>query len=149
MRALPASLIAATLLVGGCGVQSSSLDPSSTVTISGKAVDAAGKPLANTRVVLVKELDIGEAAGGLFVTAVTLGLACIADHPPALCSQNAHMGRTDEAGAYSFSLKASETTGSFGVASTMEVVVGGSAGASLAEFTVQTTSLSLPDLRLW
>jgi hypothetical protein len=141
------------VLAAACGVQQSGLDPNASVTISGKALGADGKPLANTKVVLIKELDLGEFVGGLFITAASLGLACIADHPPALCSQNAHTATTDSGGAYSFSVKGRDTQGSFGVASTIEVITRSPAASNgpnaLMEFNVQTSSLSLPDLRLW
>ena len=155
-RTIGAVAMAVLAVITACGVQSSSIDPNATVSISGKALSVDGYPLANTKVVLVKELDLGESVGGLFVTAVTLGLACLADHPPALCAKNAHVATTDGNGAYSFSVKASDTTGSFEVASTMEVMVHGAANdmevsgpTAMAEFSVQTTSLALPDLRLW
>ena len=108
--------------------------------------------MTSTRVVLIKELDLGEVVGGLFITAASLGLACLADQPPALCLKNAHTATTDGGGAFSFSVKGGETQGSFGVASTMEVITRtpASAGPSaLMEFNVQTTSLNLPDLRIW
>lgn len=153
---MKAAVIAAVVVLSACGVQQSGIDPNATVTISGKVLSADGFPLASTKVVLVKELDLGESVGGLFVTAVTLGLACLADHPPALCANNAHIATTDGNGSYSFSVKASDTTGSLGLASTMEVMARGAATgmqisgpASLAEFNVQTTSLALSDLRLW
>ncbi|HEX2681439.1 MAG TPA: hypothetical protein VHQ03_09115, partial [Candidatus Dormibacteraeota bacterium] len=112
----------AVLLAAACGVQQSGLDANAAVTISGKALNANGQPLASTRVVLIKELDLGEAIGGLFVTAVTLGIACLADHPPALCANNSHVTTTDAAGGYSFTVKGGDTQGSLGLASTMEVM---------------------------
>lgn len=148
--------ISLAAVLAACGVQQSSLDANTTVTISGKALSADGKPLASSKVVLVKELDLGEVVGGLFLTAASLGVACLADHPPAVCARNAHLATTDGAGKFSFALKGGETQGSFGTASTMEVVtraaggLGGVAGPSaMAEFQVQTATLSLPDLRIW
>ena len=152
----PPKLIATgtvVLFLAACGVQSSNLDPNAAVTISGKAVGADGKPLANSRVVFVKEFDLGELIGGLFVTAVSLGLACLSDQPPAICKQDAHIATTDSAGSFSFSTTAAQTQGTFGQASTMEVMVRGGVDAAapttMAEFVVQNTSLTLPDLRIW
>ena len=150
--------LALALIVAGaaCGIQSSGIDPNAGVTITGKAVGADGKPLVARRVVLIKELDLGEVVGGLFITAASLGLACLADHPPALCAKNARITTTESDGSYSFTVKGSDTQGSFGVASTMEVLTRAPAGdgeaagpTSLAEFNVQATSLTLPDLRIW
>jgi hypothetical protein len=144
------------VLVSACGVQGSNVDAKSSVTVAGKAIGQDGKPLAGTRVVLVKELDLGEVAGGLFLTAASLGVACLADHPPAICAENARTATTGADGAYSFNVKGADTQGSFGLASTMEVVVRAPARASessgavsTAEFQVQTAALELPDLRVW
>jgi hypothetical protein len=119
-------------------------------------VGADGTALAATKLVLLKELDIGEVVGGLFVTTASLGLACLSDHPPALCADNAHLTTTDSSGGFSFSLKGGQTQGSLGTASTMELMVRApgrssdiAAAASMAEFQVQTATLALPDLRIW
>lgn len=150
------SCVAAILLVIACGVQSSNVDANASVRIAGKAIGPDGHALANSKVVLVKELDLGEVVGGLFLTAASLGLACLADHPPAICAKNAHSTTTDDGGSYSFSVRGSETQGSFGVASTMEVITRVPARAgeingavAYAEFNVQTPSLTLPDLHVW
>ncbi len=161
-RLLCAGMIVA--LVVACGVEQSRVDANAKVSIKGKALsDVAtpagtyfGAPLAYTKVALIKELDIGEAIGGLFVTAVTLGLACLDNQPPALCANNSHLAKTGSDGSFSFSVLGRDTQGSLGVASTMEVVVrvarhlGETAGAvGIAEFTVQTATLQLPDLHVW
>ena len=144
------------LPLAACGVQGSGLDANTAVTISGKAIGADGKPQAGTKVVLLKELDLGEVVGGLFLTAASLGIACLADHPPALCAKNAHVATTNAGGSFSFAVKGSDTQGSFGVASTMALIIRGAAGAgevagptAMAEFNIQAASLSVPDLRLW
>ena len=149
------AIVISSVLLAACGIQQSGLDANTTVTIAGKVV-ADGKPLAATKVVLLKELDLGEVVGGLFVTTASLGLACLSDHPPALCSNNAHLATTDLTGAFSFSVKGGQTQGSLGTASTMEVMAHVPArasevagAASMAEFQVQTATLALPDLRIW
>lgn len=156
MRLFACTALVATLAIAACGVEQSRLDANAQVSISGRALAADGTPLAKIKVVLVKELDIGEAIGGLFVTAVTLGIACLADHPPALCANNSHVAMTGSDGSYSFSVRGSDTQGSAGLASTMEVLLraqpgaGQSGGAlAIAEFEVQTSPLQLPDLRIW
>lgn len=156
MRALAYAGLATILVAAACGLQQSGLDPNAQVTISGKALAADGGPLAGTKVALIKELDIGESIGGLFVTAVTLGLACLSNHPPALCANNSHVATTGTDGSFTFSIKGSDTQGSVGLASTMEVMTRAqllpdqTAGAvAMEEFTVEATSLQLPDLRTW
>jgi len=156
VRLVACAALVGTLIAFACGPEQSRLDPNAQVSIAGRALAADGTPLAKTRVALVKELDLGEAIGGLFVTAVTLGIVCLADHPPALCANNSHIATSGTDGSYSFSVHGSDTQGSAGLASTMEVLVrvppetGQSAGAlAIAEFTVQTSPLQLPDLRIW
>jgi len=154
----------AVLGATACGVEQSRVDANAQVSVKGKALsdvgtDAGayvGSPLTGTKVALIKELDLGEAIGGLTITAATLGLACLDSHPPALCANNSHLATTEGDGSFSFSVVGRDTQGSLGVASTMEVVVraarhlGETAGAvGIAEFTVQTASLQLPDLHVW
>jgi hypothetical protein len=156
VRRFACAVLFATLGATACGVEQSSLDANAQVTITGKALAADGRPLANAKVALIRELDMGQAIGGLFVTAVTLGIACLADHPPALCANNSHTAPTRTDGTYSFSVRGADTQGSVGIASTMEVLVrvapgnGQAAGAlALAEFKVQTSNVQVPDLRIW
>lgn len=156
MKLVACAALAAALVATACGVEQSKLDSNAQVTVTGKVLAADGSPLVKTRVALIRELDLGQAIGGLFVTVVTLGVACLSDHPPALCANNSHIATTASDGAYSFSVHGGDTQGSLGIASTMEVLVSASAGAgqvagpvALAEFKVQTTTVSLPDLRLW
>jgi hypothetical protein len=156
VRRFACAVLFATLGATACGVEQSSLDANAQVTITGKALAADGTPMAKTRVALIRELDLGQAIGGLFVTAVTLGVACLADHPPALCTNNSHIAMTGSDGTYSFAIRGSDTQGTVGIASTMEVLIrlppgsGQSTGAlALAEFKAQTTTLQVPDLRIW
>jgi hypothetical protein len=161
---LACAILVATLGATACGVEQSRVDAKAKVSINGKALSDVGTPagtyvgapLAATKVALIREIDIGEAIGGLSITAVTLGLACLDNHPPALCSNNSHLATTGSDGSFSFSVVGSETQGSLGVASTMEVVVraarhlGETAGAvGIAEFSVQAASVQLPDLHVW
>lgn len=156
MTRLACAALFATLVATACSVEQSSLDAKAEVSITGKALAADGTPLVKTRVALIRELDIGQAIGGLFVTAVTLGVACLADHPPAICSNNSRIATIGSDGTYSFTVHGSDTQGSLGTASTMEVMIrvpprtGKAAGpVALAEFKVQSSKLQLPDLQIW
>ncbi len=60
-RVLP---LAAALCLAAAGCSTSDIDPDATVRISGRALDAAGRPLADTRVLLFKQADLGEVALG-------------------------------------------------------------------------------------
>jgi len=53
------SALVASLAVAVTGCSFSSVDPNASVVVSGTALDASGKPLAETKVLLFKEADIG------------------------------------------------------------------------------------------
>lgn len=134
---------------------SSKLDSNATVTISGTGRAQAGAPLAAAPVVFFKQLDVGEVlTGGLLLTS-SLGTVCLARPSESICS-GVRTTTTDAQGAFSFSVKGSDTKGSLGSASTIDVSVsdsaqaGESAGATTTEeFKVQVPDLKLNDLRIW
>ena len=133
-------------LVAGvlAGCTASKLDRSAAVSLTGTVVDAAGAPLAGTRVVLLKEADLGEVFASLVTTLGTLGLACLAPQLPSFCS-GVRRTTTDGSGAFSFQLKGSDTQGSVGNADSFDLAAAG----TNVRFRIQRTSLAIPTLRVW
>jgi len=143
------SLFAAlVVLVSGCSF--SSVDPDADVTIEGRALDASGKPLANTDVLLFKQADIGEVIFGTVLAVGTLSTICLLPDPPAICD-DAQRTSTDSNGRYEFELKGSDTQGTAGTESTMNVVFASKSGkgSTAVSFTAEDTDITLPDARLW
>lgn len=147
MRGVPA-LFAALTLIAGC--TSSSVDPDATVQISGRALDASGKPLSGARVLLLKEADIGEVVLGTTLAIGTLSTVCLLPEPPPIC-RKARTTTADEDGRYAFELKGSDTQGTLGTEATLNVVFSGprARGSTTVSFTAKDTSVTLPDARLW
>jgi hypothetical protein len=148
MRRVPALVTVFGLAVAGCGF--SSVDPNSTVSVSGRALDASGKPLRNAHVLLVKQADIGEVIFGSILTVGTLSTICFAPAPPAIC-EKAHTTTTDSAGRYHFDIKGSDTQGSLGTEATMNVVFSGrsSKTSTTVSFAAKDNAVTVPDARLW
>lgn len=148
MQRVPAALIVLGLTASGCGF--SSVDPDSSVSISGRALDASGRPLANAPVLLMKQADLGEVVFGTILAVGTLSAICFAPDPPAICDK-ARTTTTDAEGRYHFEVKGSDTQGSLGTESTMNVVFSDrSAGASTTiSFAAEDEAVTVPDARLW
>jgi len=148
MRGVPAVLMAFSLTVVGCSV--SDVDPDATVRISGHALDARGRPLADAEVLLFKQADIGEILIGTTLAIGTLSTICLLPDPPAICNE-ARKATTDEDGTYEFELKGSDTQGTLGTESTLNVVFSGpeAQGSTSVSFTVKDTAVTVPDARLW
>ena len=143
------SLFAAlAVLVAGCSF--SSVDPDADVTITGRALDASGKPLVNADVLLFKQADIGEVIFGAVLAVGTLATICLLPDPPAICD-DAQRTSTDSDGRYEFELKGSDTQGTAGTESTMNVVFASKSGkaSTSVTFTAEDTEITLPDARLW
>jgi hypothetical protein len=136
------------LTAAGCGF--SSVDPGSSVSISGRALNAAGNPLGNARVVLVKQADLAEVVFGTVLTVGTLSTICFAPDPPAIC-ERAQVTTTDADGRYHFEVKGSDVRGSLGTEATMNVVFSGrsSPSSTTVSFTAQETDVTVPDARVW
>jgi hypothetical protein len=148
MRKVPALVTVFGLTVAGCGF--SSVDPDSSVAISGRALDSSGKPLRNARVLLVKQADLGEVIFGSILTVGTLSAICFAPDPPAIC-EKARTTTTDADGRYHFEVKGSDTQGSLGTEATMNVVFSGRSAktSTTVSFTAKENTVSVPDARLW
>jgi len=140
-----------------CGVATgcrfSHVNSQATVAISGRALDAEGAPLVGAQVRLFKEADLGEALVGVVLAVGSLGAVCLPPAAPAVCRQ-ARVTTTGAGGAYRFDLKGSDTQGLIGTEATLDLVVAtpgaGANGASTTiSFTARTTSVTLPDARLW
>ena len=144
-------MLAALLTATGCHF--SHVDPNADITVSGRALDASGKPLANTKVRLFKEADFGEAVIGIVFTLGTLGSVCLLPNAPTVC-RRAKTATTDASGQFTFKLKGSDTQGLIGTESTLDLVVsnpgaGANDPSTTVTFTVKQASVSLPDARLW
>lgn len=122
--------------------------PDATITISGHALAASGKPLASAQVHLYKEADFGEAIIGSTLLLGSLGGICLLPGAPAVC----HQGRsatTDASGAYRFTIKGADTQGLVGDAATMDVVFADAGASSTVQFKVTSETVSLPAARVW
>ncbi len=128
----------------------SSVDPDAEVHVSGRALDAAGKPLTNTKVLLLKQADIGEVVFGTVLAIGTLSTICLLPDAPAICDK-ARTATTDGDGRYTFDLKGEDTQGTLGTASTLNVVFSGpkAQGSTTVSFTAKEADIDLPDARLW
>jgi hypothetical protein len=148
MRRASALLSVVGLAIAGCGF--SSVDPDSSVSISGRALDAAGAPLAKARVLLIRQADIGQVIFGSILTVGTLSTICFAPEPPAICDK-ARTTKTDSDGRYHFDVKGSDTHGSLGTEATMNVVFSDDAAktSTTVSFPVEDTAVTVPDARLW
>lgn len=139
-------MAALSVMVTGCSF--SSVDPDASVTVTGRALNAAGKPLADTKVLLFKQADIGEVVFGSILAVGTLSTICLLPDAPAICRE-ARTSTTDADGNYSFELKGSDTQGTLGTASTINVVFAGSRSSTTLSFVAKEGEVSLPDARLW
>jgi len=148
MRRVPTLFAALSLAVAGCST--SSVDPDATVHISGRALDASGRPLSGATVLLFKEADIGEVVVGTVLAIGTLSTVCLLPDPPAVC-RKARTTTADEDGRYEFELRGSDTQGTLGTESTLNVVFAGAPrkGSTTVGFAAKDTSVTLPDARLW
>ena len=143
------------LLLALASCTSSKLDSNTAVTISGLGRAQGGAPLAGAPVVFFKQLDVGEVlTGGLLLTA-SLGTVCLFRPSDSSCA-GVRTTTTDAQGAFSLALKGSDTQGSLGRASTIDLSVSDSAqagestgAATTEEFQVQVPDLKLNDLRIW
>ena len=154
-RPLVALMLMAALLLAGC--ESSLVDRSATVVVSGRVLRSDGSPAGGVPVGLERAPGLGEfLAGTLFVT-VTFFTACLADPPPEVCRGRAVRRATTAAdGTYSIQLAGRDTQTFFGHAGNLSVSAelppgpGEAAGAAvIAGFQVQTENLRLPDLQMW
>jgi hypothetical protein len=146
MRRVPALLASLSLAVTGCSF--SSVDPDETVRVSGRALDAAGKPLADTKVFLFKQADVGEVIFGSVLAVGTLSTICLLPDAPAICAK-ARTATTDSDGRYSFDLKGSDTQGTLGTASTITVTFSGGQSSTTVSFTAKDPEIDLGEARLW
>jgi len=146
VSAVVASLsVAASGAVTGCSF--SKVDPNASVVVSGTALDSSGKPLANTKVLLFKQADIGGVIFGGILALGSLGTVCLLPDAPAVCDK-AHTARTDSRGRYRFDLKGEDTQGTLSTEATLNVVFSSARASTTVSFTVKETDVQLPQARL-
>lgn len=148
MRPLPSLLAAVALTVSACSF--SSVDPNATVTVTGRALDAQGRPLSGATVVLIRQPDVGQVIFGSVLAIGTLSTICLAPNAPAICD-DAHLATTDSRGRYRFEVPGSETQGSLGTEATLNLTfsAGADAGSTTVRFQAKDTDVRLPDAGLW
>lgn len=151
MRLLPALLLPIVLSATGC--QFSKVSPDAAVHVTGRALDASGKPLAGAKVLLFKEADIGEVLFGAVIALGTLGTACLVPEAPAICHK-AQSVTSGPDGRFAFDLKGSDTQGTLGTEAVLDVVfadprAGSKSTSTTVSFNARKSSVSLPDARLW
>ncbi|MCW2797603.1 hypothetical protein [Nocardioides sp.] len=148
MRRVSALLAVLSLAVTGCTF--SSVDPDAPIRISGRALDASGRPLSGAHVLLFKQADLGEVLLGTVLAIGTLSTVCLLRDPPALCDK-ASIATADADGRYEFELKGSDTQGTLGTEATLNAVFSGppAQGSTTISFTAKDTEITLPDARLW
>src|SRR5690348_16423917 len=145
MRRLSAVVASLSVAVTGCSF--SKVDPNADVSISGTALDAAGKPLADTKVLLFKQADIGGVLFGGILALGSLGTVCLLPDAPAICNK-ALTASTDSRGRYHFDLKGEDTQGSLGTEATLNVLFSGGSTSTTVSFTAKETEIQLPKARL-
>ncbi|MFL6174906.1 MAG: hypothetical protein ACJ716_18605, partial [Marmoricola sp.] len=141
------SAVVASLSVLACGCSFSKVDPNASVVVSGTALTAAGRPLANTKVLLFKQADIGGVLFGGILALGSLGTVCLLPDAPAICNK-ARTATTDARGRYHFDLKGEDTQGSLGTEATLNVVFSGRSSSTTVSFTAKQTAIRLPQARL-
>lgn len=146
-RVLP---VAAALALAATGCSTSEVDPDATVTITGRALDASGRPLPNAEVLLFKQADLGELLVGTTLAIGTLSTICLLPEAPAVCNK-ARTATTDHDGRYEFELKGSDTQGTLGSEATLSIVFsdGQAQGSTTVSFVAKDTAVGVPDARLW
>lgn len=130
----------------------SQVDAGADVTLSGRILGPGGSPVA-TRVLLTSEPGLGDLLGGTFFTLLSFGTLCLAESPPEPCGvlfDEGHTTNSGPDGAWSLSLKGSDSRSFFGSAKVLRLWAGEPSGASASmAFRVQTEDLDLGTLKLW
>ncbi|HJQ42867.1 MAG TPA: hypothetical protein VJ831_07275 [Jatrophihabitantaceae bacterium] len=153
MRRALIAVVTVVLALSATGCRFSKVKSDATVTVSGRALNPTGAPLANTTVRLFKQADLGEAIVGIVLTVGTLGSVCLLPDSLPVCRQ-AKVATTDAQGNYRFVLKGSDTQGTIGTEATLNVVVadpknGANGPSTTLSFTARSETVALPDARLW
>ncbi|MDQ6613660.1 MAG: hypothetical protein M3083_02580 [Actinomycetota bacterium] len=143
------------MALAGAGCAASTVAPSAPIHLSGSVADAAGHPVGGAPLLLFKEVDFGEALGGLTAAVATLGIACFLAHGPAVCAR-ARKATSGPDGSFSYDLTGRDTQGSVGNADNFDLTAllpptpGSPArAATTVRFRVQKTTLVVPTLRAW
>jgi hypothetical protein len=147
MRRLLAVL---TLAVTLAACETSNLDRSAAVAISGRVLRADGSPAGGVPVALEREPSAGEIVTGVIVIPLSLFTACLVDPPASLCRGRSVKRTTTAAdGSYTFNLTGDDTQTFFGNARSFSLSSEVSGALVTADFKIQTENLRLPDLQAW
>lgn len=145
-RLLVVLLLAVTL----AACESSNLDRSAAVVVSGRVLQVDGTPAGGVPVALEREPSVGEVITGLVVIPLTLFTACLVDPPAGLCrGRSVKRATTSADGSYSFNLTGGDTQTAFGNARSFTLSAEVSGALVTADFKIQAENLRLPDLQAW
>jgi hypothetical protein len=146
VRILLAVALAASTAGALASCSTSRISPTATVHVTGRVLGPGGTPVAGVKVLLLREVDIGQALFGGLIAVGTLSAVCYLPNPPAVC-ERARQTTTDAHGDYGFTLTGQDTQGSFGTAATMDVVIGPTPASVTVRFTAQRPRVRLPAVR--
>ncbi|HJV09351.1 MAG TPA: hypothetical protein VJ653_06705, partial [Acidimicrobiales bacterium] len=143
-------LLAVTLLaVTLAACETSKVDPSASVVVSGRVLAADGSPAAGAPVALEREPSVGEVLAGVVVIPLTFFTVCLAQAVRICRGRSIDRTKTGPDGTYSFNLTGSDARTTFGNAADFTVVTGVAGASVTADFKIQTEVLQLPDLPAW
>ena len=143
-------LVLLVLAVTLAACESSNLDRSAAVVVSGRVLGADGAPAAGVPVALEREPSAGEVITGLVVIPLSLFTACLIDPPASLCrGRSVKRATTAADGGYSLNLTGGDTQTAFGNARSFALSAEVSGALVTADFRIQTENLRLPDLQAW
>lgn len=141
-------MVVLALTLAGC--ETSNLDRSAAVAVSGRVLRADGSPAGGVPVALEREPSAGEVITGLVVIPLSLFTACLVDPPAGLCRGRSVKRTTTAAdGSYAFNLTGDDTQTFFGNARSFSLSSEVSGALVTADFKVQTENLRIPDLQVW
>jgi hypothetical protein len=133
-----------------CG-ESSKLADDALVVIRGNVAYPEGGAVPGVRLALVRELGPSDVVSGLVAVGASIGLACVADQPPAICQSRTQYATSAPDGSFSFTMRGADTKTTAGNAATFALSArppGGSA-VTTEEFRIQSDNLTLPGITFW
>jgi hypothetical protein len=143
LRIVLGAVLAATGSAALASCSASRIKPTAIVHISGRVVSSTGVGIPGVHVLMLREVDLGQALFGGLIAVGTLSAVCYLPDPPAVCDR-ARRTTTDAHGDYAFTLTGQDTQGSFGTAATLDVVLDAGPGSASLRFTADRAVVHLP-----